>query len=518
MALGAFLPEGDAKGSPLLAFYIRNITHPSLKVGPLSFQVSSSSSNVEDTQGKNDDRKKPDNSVDRSGGEEEEEGAFSDQAHMRASMRLLDPSVIKTAVEEEADEQDDLGEEEHKLLTDVVQNLQEMSGTKGATAPSLGTESAGSQRQRRNSMLKSSLLNTFSAAEEHTVLKVLKEIETIQERHQTRGFKEINFTMGVANCFFTAYAFGRYPEHFWLIYLLQSLYFIPRKLWNGVRAKPLNETLYLLDFCWTMNCSTVLVLLLLMRPTMFALPYQARHFLALGSIGIACGPLLGATGLLPFVAFIFHDLNTMTNVVIHALPPMVIYTLRWHSDEIREAWPNVFRLQNLENLDFFPPEMGPFFLPGTGLESIAGTAVLIYFMWFIPYTSWMLLVGLDLPRKDRDKPPVYDTVFHTFWRVGACQTCGNLIWKRPVAVSQQQMKDDHYEVRDFLVYMAMHAVMVLTSIPTLAYACNSNKHVHAALIFVVLFISIHRGSQRYTYYSTKMYSQVIRKAFLDKPK
>ena len=336
------------------------------------------------------------------------------------------------------------------------------------------------------------------------MLKVLAKIDSIEAKYYQQGFKEINFTTGVANCFFVAYAFGRYPEHFWLIYLVQSLYFIPSKYINMIRARPLNQALYYLDFCWMMNFNAILTLLLLVSP--FPVPEAARSFIIRGAFGICCGPLLGATGLLPFVAFVFHDLNTMANVVIHALPPMMFYTIRWHADEIRQAWPNIFHLEHLDNPDFFPPDKGIFFLPGTGVGSIAGNTVLIYILWFIPYVSWMLLQGMDLPRKNNPdgKPPVYDTVFHSFWRVGACQTAGRMLWKRPIAVSQKQMEVDDYEVRDFLVYIGIHAVLVLLSIPTLAFACNYNKNVHVGLLLAVLLIGSQRGSQRYNYYATKM--------------
>lgn len=341
-------------------------------------------------------------------------------------------------------------------------------------------------------------------------MKVLAEIESIQEKQHKHGFKEINFTLGVVNCLCVAYAFGRYPEHFWLVYLIESLIFIPGKYINMIRAKPLNQAFYYFDFCWMMNFNAVVALLVLVSP--LEISEEARRFMVRGSFGIACGPLLGATGLLPFVAFIFHDLNTMTNVVIHALPPMMFYTFRWHTEEIRQAWPNVFHLEDLEDPDFYPA--------GTGQDSIAGNAVLIYLMWLIPYTSWMLLVGMDLPRKNKSsgKLPVYDTVFHSFWRAGACQSFGTMLWKRPAERSQQHMRNDDYEMRDLLAYMAIHVFLVLISIPTLAYACNYDKRVHVALLLFVLLVCIHRGSQRYTYYTTKMYSRAIRREFLEKAK
>jgi hypothetical protein len=477
-----------------------------------------------------------DNSINTTSSSDDDE-TLSDQAHLHASFVSLDPSVLqrlqdelsgpKTVKEEETKEEVEKHEgqkEEEQMIQEAAATMQKVAdilvddGTPAEEEEKVPSASkpARQQQRRRTSLLKQSMIQTFSAQEERTVLKVLNQIGAMESKYQKEGFKELNFTAGVMNCFLVAYLFGAHPEHFWMIYLVESLYFIPLKYRNMIRAKPLNQALYYFDFCWMMNFNAIFSLLLLVAP--LPLSASARRFLYRGGFGIACGPLLGATAILPFVGFVFHDLNTMTNVVIHAMPPMMFYTIRWHADEIRDAWPNVFQLQALHDPHFFPPDQGPFFLPGQGLGSIAGNAVLIYILWFIPYVSWMLLMGMDLPRKNLPQPPVYDTVFHSFWRVGACQTFGKIFWKRPENISKQQMETDHYEARDFLLYIGFHAVAALVSIPTLAFACNSSKQLHIFLLVLVLLICVHRGSQRYTYYTTKSYSRRIRKEFLPSKK
>jgi Protein of unknown function (DUF2838) len=421
---------------------------------------------------------------------------FSDQEHLRASYSLFDSTILQPLQEE-------FHHEEAPLLENVAEEEEEEEEPQRAPV------------RHRSSLLKKSLIKTFTANEEKTVLKVLKHINAMEEKQYKHGFREINFTAGVMNCFVVAYLFGAHPEHFWICYLIQSLYFIPYKFLNMIRAKPLNEALYYFDFCWMMNFNAIVALAVLASP--IPLPPGVLQFVYRGSFGIACGPLLGATLVLPFVAFVFHDVNTMTNVVIHAMPPMLLYTMRWHAEDITQTWPSIFQmadLRNLQDYDFFPSHGNPLFWPGTGLGSIAGNAVLIYMFWFLPYTSWMLLMGMNLPRKNQDTPPVYDTVFHSFWRAGSCITFGTLLWKRPVAVSQEQMKTDDYEMRDFLVYMAIHGILVSLSIPTLAYACNYSKASHMTVLLLILLAVVHRGSQRYTYYTTKMYSRIIRKEFL----
>lgn len=436
-------------------------------------------------------------------------GGFSDQEHMHASFRTHESTYL-TSFREEMDaglviQEAQEGEDSSSESKDKEEEPEKDEPLAHVKRP---------KQRRRSSLLKKTLLKTFTNKEEKTVFKVLKQINEIESRQYKQGFKEVNFTFGVMNCFLVAYLFGAHPEHFWLVYLVESLYYIPLKFWNMISARPLNQALYYFDFCWMMNFNAILCLVLVASP--IPLPPTVRQFVFRGSFGIACGPLLGATLLLPFVAFVFHDINTMCNVVIHALPPMMLYTLRWHGDEVSQAWPQIFKLQGLHDPDYFPNGGNPFFMPGTGLGSVAGNAVLMYIMWWVPYTSWMLLMGLDLPRKDMPsgRTPQFDTVFHSFWRSGHCAAFGSTFWKRPVELSQQQMENDHYEARDFLLYMGIHAFLVSLSIPTLGFACNYSKASHMAVMCLVLLAVVHRGSQRYTYYTTKMYSRIIKKEFI----
>lgn len=48
-----------------------------------------------------------------------------------------------------------------------------------------------------------------------------------------------------------------------------------------------------------------------------------------------------------------------------------------------------------------------------GLDSVAGNALVLYLLWWIPYVCFMLLVGIDLPKKFKydgtPKNPKWDT-------------------------------------------------------------------------------------------------------------
>lgn len=71
---------------------------------------------------------------------------------------------------------------------------------------------------------------------------------------------------------------------------------------------------------------------------------RKTYFMA--SLGVACGVLLSTNIALPFVACLFHDVNSMTAFFIHFLPPLVMYTFMWNTDEISASWPRVFNISS----------------------------------------------------------------------------------------------------------------------------------------------------------------------------
>ena len=229
----------------------------------------------------------------------------------------------------------------------------------------------------------------FRAAELKTVDKALDEVDRIVSQLMAGFFKEFNFACGVLNTLLVTYVFAAHPQHFWLLYLFEGLYLLPRNLYDRVQAKPLNRVLSYLDYCWMMNTVALLSLICLVLHSTLHLPFSdaARKQLFVLLIGTACGPLMGAAMVLPFVALLFHSIDTMTGLFIHIFPPMLAFTLRWYPDLVRQAWPGVFKLDYLSEVHYYY---------GGGLSTVAGCSIACYFAWLIPYTVWMLLVGLNL--------------------------------------------------------------------------------------------------------------------------
>lgn len=79
----------------------------------------------------------------------------------------------------------------------------------------------------------------------------------------------------------------------------------------------------------------------------------------------------------------------------------------------------------------------------------------------------------------------------------------------------EQMRTNDFELKDFLFYMGAHCVSAIGAIVVLAYPCYLSRYVHAGFLFALGVLCVHRGSKRYTYYSTQMYGKMIRKHFAD---
>ncbi|KAL7537805.1 hypothetical protein ACHAXR_008105 [Thalassiosira sp. AJA248-18] len=361
----------------------------------------------------------------------------------------------------------------------------------------------------------------YKKGEAETIRRVLDEIELISVKRSSEGFNEFNFSVGVFNCFFIAYTFGAHPEHLWLVYLVEGSYMIPRKFYNMWKNKPLNQALYYLDFCWCMNFTAIFLIALLAFIGIVAhnddmVSNVAREAFFNALMAVACGTLMGANIVLPFVACLFHDVNTMTGLFIHLMPPMVMYTFMWHSEQIKNAWPDIFHLTYMDDIHYFP-KAGPIFTPGSGLDSVVGNAIVLYLLWWIPYVCFMLLFGIDLPKKFKydgtPNNPKWDTVFHSTMRQGLCIAIGKTFRGRSKRDSLKQMEENDFDLIDFFIYMTFHLIAAVAAFYVIGYPCFQSQNFHLFMLIFVVWLAVTRGASRYTYYSTKMYSRALRKQF-----
>lgn len=401
-----------------------------------------------------------------------------------------------------------------------------------------------------------------------TIQRVLQELERQAASRIQDGFSELNFTLGVMNSLLVTFVFAAFPEYLWLLYLFEAMIIFPLIIRFMVQSSPGRKIAYLLDYCWVMNIAGVLSLFFLFaRRASVSNEFRFQIFLV--AYGTACGPLLGATGLLSFVSLIFHHIHSMASVFIHFFPPLMFYILRWQSEKVMDAWPNTFHLDY--DVVYFPvvvvggggnsttSSSDGATVRTTFTGTVFGNTLIAYVCWFVPYFCWQWFVGLDLPSKrptaavlgrtkkeeisrqgagaaggsgndDEDEDDdeedtstpapattmpyyYYDTVFHKNMRSGLCIKIGSLLWGRSLEESQQQVKSNQFEKRDFMVYMICHFMCALTSMLVLGYTCYVSKYIHGFYLVALLVICTWRGARRYTYYGTKMHVDILQKCF-----
>ena len=71
------------------------------------------------------------------------------------------------------------------------------------------------------------------------------------------------FDAGVLNLVFASWLFGAYPEHYWVLYLLE---FPVLTLTIALKWRESKRLLYMVEFCWVINAAGWLYLVLELLP------------------------------------------------------------------------------------------------------------------------------------------------------------------------------------------------------------------------------------------------------------
>jgi len=330
--------------------------------------------------------------------------------------------------------------------------------------------------------------------------KCLNLFEEVSHKRQREGLSPVTFAAGVLNTILVAYTFGAHPENFWLLSAIEMLVLFSIRGYNQCRAKPLNQTLYWLDFCWVssfLGCFLMIGLFIDAHTagTMNVITHEQRRFVFLAYWAIGNGPLIFAVGALGN-SLIFHDGNNLASLFIHYFPSLICYVLRWQRDRTVEAWPHVFELDYFDDVTVF---------------EIYINGLILYSAWAVLYTFWMLVHGLKLPTRKR-----YDTVMHSIYRVGTFPSKTMVArWTgRSKAEEDRRAKEDDWEKKDLFTYMLGH--MFACCIAMLFAPLSFKFWWLQSFVLVLMLVSATiNGARRYTYYIVKSYGDALRKEMLE---
>jgi len=138
-----------------------------------------------------------------------------------------------------------------------------------------------------------------------------------RQPHYVKLADKALFCVGVAYCPFMQWVMLTHSDYFALCYATSIILLLSWRAWSFSRRK---LHYFLLDFCYYVNA---LCLLYLWLSAAGPAPRLFRVVFALSN-----GPLLVAVAVWRN-ALVFHSIDKVTTTLVHALPPCLMYCLRW---------------------------------------------------------------------------------------------------------------------------------------------------------------------------------------------
>ena len=137
---------------------------------------------------------------------------------------------------------------------------------------------------------------------------------------------KIAFVSGVVMSWMFAYLLGRYPRDYFLIFF--TLLIIPLVFCRWIRYMKMGMHYYLIDLCYF---STALIL--------YNIWLDPRNE-ALMRIGFLTSHGCLAVSIMAFRnSLVFHDMDCITSIGIHAAPMIITHHIRWYLIPQEESWP-----------------------------------------------------------------------------------------------------------------------------------------------------------------------------------
>jgi hypothetical protein len=340
----------------------------------------------------------------------------------------------------------------------------------------------------------------YSDADAQAIERCLLAVQHQSEKREQEGLSKTTFALGVLNALFVAWAAGAIPEHFWIIYIVETLILYPARWVIMGNAKPLDQRPFWLDFCWFANFTAFAGLGLCAADKMFGdsfgLGHQVRERLFCIAWSIACGILASAAVVLGN-ALLFHDASNLVSLFIHMFPTLLMYTFRHNTAEIKAAWPGIFELDYFDTVDVW--------------KDVYLSGLLFYIFWWVLYTGLLLTCMRKFPESG------YDTIFHFTMRTNptavavVMKISPALGGEKPSAEEvKRRISENDWDTQHALCYMICHGsactIALLVAVPTWKF-----WQVHAALNFFLVVTSVWNGAARYSHYMLRSYADIIRK-------
>jgi len=292
------------------------------------------------------------------------------------------------------------------------------------------------------------------------------------------------FDAGVLNLVLASWLFGAYPEHYWVLYLLEFpvlTFIVALQWWKS------NRLLYFCEFCWVINATGWLYLVLELLPFLgsggaHALSAPVRLGLAQALFATANGPL--ALSVLALSnALVFHDVERWGGVIIHFGPALVSWSLTWKSAAVQAAWPGAFGALANQAAACAALRAGA---KRTACEqenaaaiAAANAPLALYFTWWLVYGAWLLYFGCTLPERRGCRSSFGDMR----------PICAKLL--APFGVGRAAVR------AHAALYLAIHGALVSAALSLLPSLLRRSWALHGAFLVLLLLFVVRQGGGYY---------------------
>ena len=295
----------------------------------------------------------------------------------------------------------------------------------------------------------------------------------------------VAFDAGVLNLVFASWLFGAYPEHYWVLYLLE---FPVLTLTIALKWRESNRLLYMVEFCWVINAAGWLYLVLELLPFLgagggvHALAAPVRLGLAHALFATANGPLALSVFALSN-ALVFHDVDRWGSIVIHFGPALVSWSLTWKSAAVQAAWPGAFGALATQAAACATHRAGAA-RAACEQENAAATAaanapLALYFGWWLVYAVWLLIFGCTLPERRGCRSSFGDMR----------PLCAKLL--KPFGVGRAAVR------AHAALYLAIHSTLVSAALSLLPSLLRRSWALHGAFLVLLLLFVVRQGGGYY---------------------
>ena len=311
---------------------------------------------------------------------------------------------------------------------------------------------------------------------QHVAQTALETIRAQKGQLVDGGLSRANFFVGVMNVLLTTLVIGRYPQHYWLYHTAKSVVLLPARTVGACQKR---RGLWMAEFCWVANYS-VLFASLYVALTLFVPGIQLVFSDETVRSGwllffmIAAGPLgcaIPATG----NALVFHSFNEIAALFIHSSPLLTAWCIQTDLPAFRSAYPDLLR-----GIESHSPDV---------LREMLLPAVSFYLLWWVPYSVWLLVDGLDQPT--RGNATVYQPLEAAVMKVF------------PWTKGRPRLAAVHYLMGHLLGSCASFGGALLAF---------HSKVFFTAYCGVLLTSAVWKGSSKYNYYLLDVYEKKVTKA------